>query len=40
MLQGKSKCQRGLQPFADGETKDDITDPCNECTCNKGHLTW
>ena len=37
---GKAQCRRGLQPFAEGETKDDITDPCNECTCDKGHLTW
>lgn len=37
--QGKAQCRRGLQPFAEGETKDDITDPCNECTCDKGHLT-
>ena len=40
MSQGKAQCRRGLQPFAEGETKDDITDPCNQCRCEKGHLTW
>lgn len=32
-------CQRGLQPFAEGETKADIMDPCNQCTCQNNMLT-
>ncbi len=32
-------CTRGMEPFAEGETKADITDPCNECTCSAGNLT-
>lgn len=31
-------CSRAGQLFKEGETKDDILDPCNECTCKAGHL--
>jgi hypothetical protein len=33
-------CRRGpgLQDFAEGETKPDMTDPCNECSCKDGDL--
>ena len=29
-------CLRGGQRFSEGETKPDIMDPCNECTCKAG----
>ena len=32
-------CQRAGQWFREGETKADILDPCNECSCSKGRLT-
>jgi len=32
-------CSRAGQLFAEGESKQDVTDPCNKCTCNKGSLT-
>ncbi len=28
-------CLRGQEPFAEGETKPDPLDPCNECTCER-----
>ena len=31
-------CSRAGQLFAEGQTKPDILDPCNECTCKKGFL--
>ncbi len=36
----KARCMRAMEPFADGETKADPLDPCNECTCDRsGRLT-
>ena len=32
-------CFRAGQTFKEGETMDDITDPCNKCTCKGGSLT-
>ena len=31
-------CSRAGQLFTEGESKPDFLDPCNECTCRKGHL--
>ncbi len=31
-------CSRAGQLFREGETKADVLDPCNECTCRRGHL--
>ena len=31
-------CSRAGQLFSEGESKPDYLDPCNECTCRKGHL--
>ena len=31
-------CSRAGQFFSEGESKPDLLDPCNECTCRKGHL--
>ena len=32
-------CSRAGQVFGEGETKQDVTDPCNKCTCKNGSLT-
>jgi hypothetical protein len=32
-------CSRAGAVFAEGETKPDITDPCNQCSCADGKLT-
>ena len=32
-------CTRGFNEFKEGETKADILDPCNECSCKRGQLT-
>ena len=32
-------CSRAGAVFTEGETKPDITDPCNECTCSGGRLS-
>ena len=31
-------CSRADQFFKEGETKPDVLDPCNQCTCRAGHL--
>jgi len=32
-------CSRAGAVYMEGETKPDIADPCNECSCNDGRLT-